>query len=154
MNHSRRSIVKRWHSDTMQSWASAGGGQNGHSPPLEIGSKNHTFLENLKSALLFRLIDLIPAMTVYLTVIHSSLILRVARSFDIFSRTFFQCVSVSGVKRSGDARDDSLIVCPGPLTGGEVGIPAQPAKDCKGNPGSFLFLGGARFCLRQETEVQ
>jgi len=37
---------------------------------------------------------------------------------------------------------------------GEVGIPAQPAKDCKGNPGSFLFLGGARFCLRQETEVQ
>ena len=23
--------------------------------------------------------------------------------------------------------------------GGEVGIPAQPAKDCKGNPGSFRF---------------
>jgi len=94
------------------------GGAKWAFPPLEIGSKNHTFLENLKSALLFRLIDLIPAMTVYLTVIHSSLILRVARSFDIFSRTFFQCVSVSGVKRSGDARDDSLIVCPGPLTGG------------------------------------
>ena len=28
---------------------------------------------------------------------------------------------------------------PGPLTGGEVGIPAWPAKDCKGNPGSFRF---------------
>jgi len=44
----------------------------------------------------------------------------------------------------------------GPLTGGEVGISAQPAKDCKGNPGSFRFsvLRGARFCLRQETEVQ
>ena len=44
----------------------------------------------------------------------------------------------------------------GPMTGGEVGIPAQPAKDCKGNPGSFRFpvFRGALFCLRQETEVQ
>jgi len=31
------------------------------------------------------------------------------------------------------------LYCPGPLTGGEVGIPAQPAKGCKGNPGSFRF---------------
>ena len=37
---------------------------------------------------------------------------------------------------------------PGPLTGGEVGIPAQPAKDCKGNTGSFrfsVFRGGHVF---------
>ena len=39
-------------------------------------------------------------------------------------------------------RDESLIAVSrsGPLTGGgEVGIPAQPAKDCKGNPGSSRF---------------
>ena len=45
-------------------------------------------------------------------------------------------------------RTDKISECnPGPLTGGEVGIPAQPAKDCKGNPGVFvfLFLGGHIF---------
>ena len=37
----------------------------------------------------------------------------------------------------------------GPLAGGEVGIPAQPAKDCKGHPGIFrsVFRGGT--CLPQ-----
>ena len=36
-------------------WASAGGGQNGHLPPLDIGTKNQKFLENLKLAAKFRL---------------------------------------------------------------------------------------------------
>jgi len=31
-------------------WASAGGRQNGHLPPLEIGTKKQKFLENAKSA--------------------------------------------------------------------------------------------------------
>jgi len=39
--------------------------------PLEIGSKKQKFIENLKSAVSFRLIGLILAMTVYLPVLHS-----------------------------------------------------------------------------------
>ena len=42
----------------------------------------------------------------------SSSLHRVARSLDIFSGTYFQRGSVSGVKRSGDDWDDSLIACP------------------------------------------
>jgi len=38
--------------------------------PLEIEFKNHKFLENLKSAVLFLLIDLILAMTVYLPAMY------------------------------------------------------------------------------------
>ena len=38
-------------------------GQNGHLPPLEIGSKNQTFLKFLRSAAYYRLFDLILAMT-------------------------------------------------------------------------------------------
>ena len=44
---------------------------------------------------------------------------------------------------------------PGPLTGGEVGIPAWPAKDCKGNPGSFrfsVFRGGHVFALNRKLK--
>jgi len=52
-------------------WASAGRGQNGHLPPLEIGPKNQNFLENMKSASQFRIIDLILAMTLYLPVRQS-----------------------------------------------------------------------------------
>jgi len=37
-------------------------------PPLKNGTKNQKFLENLKSEAQFRLIDLIPALTVYLPV--------------------------------------------------------------------------------------
>ena len=45
------------------------GGQNGHlPPPLKNGTKNQKFLDNLKSDAQFRLIDLIPALTVYLPV--------------------------------------------------------------------------------------
>jgi len=47
------------------------GRQNGHFPPLAIGPKNQDFLENMKSAAQFRLIELILAMTVYLPVRHS-----------------------------------------------------------------------------------
>jgi len=43
-------------------WASARGGKT------EIGSKKQTFLENLKPAAKFRLIDIILAMTVDLPV--------------------------------------------------------------------------------------
>jgi len=43
-------------------------GGNGHLPPYEIGTKHQKFLENLKSAVKFRLTDLILAMTVYLSV--------------------------------------------------------------------------------------
>jgi len=32
-------------------WASAGGGQNGHLPPLEIGTKKQKFMENVKSGI-------------------------------------------------------------------------------------------------------
>jgi len=48
-----------------QKWASAGGCKTSILP-LEIGAKNQTFLENMKSAAQFRLIDLISAMTIYL----------------------------------------------------------------------------------------
>jgi len=41
--------------------------QNGHFPPLDIESKNQNFLESLKSLS----IDLIVAMTLYLSVRHS-----------------------------------------------------------------------------------
>jgi len=41
-------------------------GENRHLPPIEIGPKNQNFLENLKSAAQFRLINLSLAMTVYL----------------------------------------------------------------------------------------
>jgi len=45
------------------------GGQNGHLPPLEIGTKNQTFLENLKLAAKFRLNNFIDVgTTVYLPV--------------------------------------------------------------------------------------
>jgi len=37
-------------------------------PPLKNGTKNQKFLDNLKSEAQFRLIDLIPALTVYLPV--------------------------------------------------------------------------------------
>jgi len=47
------------------------GGQNGHLPLLEIGPKNQNFLENMKSAVQFRLINWILAMTVCLPVRHS-----------------------------------------------------------------------------------
>jgi len=48
------------------------GFQNGHFPPLEIGPKKEkNFLENMKSAAQFRLIDLILAMTVYSPVRHT-----------------------------------------------------------------------------------
>jgi len=46
------------------------GGETGICPPLEIGPRNN-FLENVKSAAQFRLIDLILAMTVHLPVRHS-----------------------------------------------------------------------------------
>ena len=48
------------------------GRQNGHLPSLEIGSKNRNFLENMKSAAQFRLIDVIVAMTVYFPVRHTA----------------------------------------------------------------------------------
>jgi len=51
----------------MRPWASAGVAKQAFSP-LEIGIKNPNFLENLKSAAQFRLIDLILAKTVYLPV--------------------------------------------------------------------------------------
>jgi len=41
-------------------------GKNGHLYPLEIGTKNQNFLDNLTSAAQFRLIDLFLAMTRYL----------------------------------------------------------------------------------------
>ena len=53
----------------------------------------------------------------------------------------FQDLSRNGRPKVTNRRNDQMIknVVAGPLTGGEVGIPAQPAKDCKGNPGSFRF---------------
>jgi len=48
-------------------WASAGGTKRAFSP-LEIGTKNQKFLENLKLAPKFRLIYLIVVMPVYLPV--------------------------------------------------------------------------------------
>ena len=46
--------------------AQGGGGKTGICPSqLEIGTKNQNFLENLTSAVQFRLIDLFIAMTVY-----------------------------------------------------------------------------------------
>jgi len=51
-------------------WASAGGG-NGHLPPLETGTKNQNFQENMNPTAQFRLIVFILAMTVYLPVWHS-----------------------------------------------------------------------------------
>jgi len=39
--------------------------------PLEIGPKNQHFLENMKSAAQFRLLDVILAITVYFRVRHS-----------------------------------------------------------------------------------
>jgi len=53
-----------------RSWASAGG-KTGICLPLEIGTKNQKFLEKLKSAVYFRVINLILAMTVYLPIWHS-----------------------------------------------------------------------------------
>jgi len=41
------------------------GGQNGHYPPLEIGTKKENFLENVKSAVQFRLVGLVLVMTVF-----------------------------------------------------------------------------------------
>ena len=46
-------------------WASAGGAKRAFSP-MEIGPKSQNFLENLKSAAQFRLINLILVMAVYL----------------------------------------------------------------------------------------
>jgi len=40
--------------------------------PLEIGTKNQKFLENLKLAAKFRLIHIIVAITVYLPVRHDT----------------------------------------------------------------------------------
>jgi len=40
-------------------------GDNGHFPPIEIGTKNQNVLENLQSEALFRSIELLLAMTVY-----------------------------------------------------------------------------------------
>jgi len=51
----------------MSSWASAGG-EKWAFAPLEIGTKNQKFLENLKLAVKFRSIHLIVAMTVYFPV--------------------------------------------------------------------------------------
>jgi len=42
-----------------------------HCPSLNIGTKHQNFLENLMSAVQFRLIDLFLAMTVYLLLRHS-----------------------------------------------------------------------------------
>jgi len=42
--------------------------QNGHLPPLEIETKDQNFFENMKLAANFRVIHLIIAMTVYLSV--------------------------------------------------------------------------------------
>ena len=54
------------------SCASAGGGvKRAFAPPLEIGTKKPKFLENLKSASWFRLIDLIIAITLDLPAWHS-----------------------------------------------------------------------------------
>ena len=47
-----------------ETWAAAGGERA--FAPLEIGTKNQNFIENLTSAAQFRLIDLIISMTVYL----------------------------------------------------------------------------------------
>ena len=47
------------------------GVQNGHFPPLEIGTKNQNLLENVTSAAPFRLIDLFLTMTVYQPVRNS-----------------------------------------------------------------------------------
>jgi len=43
-------------------------GENEHLLPLEIGTNNQNFIENLTSAAQFRLIELIIAKTVYLLV--------------------------------------------------------------------------------------
>jgi len=53
------------------SWTSTGGEKRAFSPPLGIGTKKQKFLENLKSASSFRLIDLILAITLYLQVWYS-----------------------------------------------------------------------------------
>jgi len=45
-----------------------GGGQTDISPPLEIGSKKEKFLENVKSAVQFRLVGFILAMAVFLPI--------------------------------------------------------------------------------------
>jgi len=47
------------------------GGTRRAFPPLEIGPKNQTFLEIMKSAAPFWLTDLILAMTAYLPVRHT-----------------------------------------------------------------------------------
>jgi len=52
----------------MCSWASAGGSKIGISPPLEIGTKDQNFFENLELAANFGVIHLIIALTVYLSV--------------------------------------------------------------------------------------
>jgi len=44
--------------------------------PLEIGTKNHKFLENMKLVAKFRLIHLIVAMTVYFPVWRMTLTLH------------------------------------------------------------------------------
>ena len=49
-------------------WASEGGAKRAFALPLEIGTKNQNFLENMNSAAQFRLFNLIRAMTVYLPV--------------------------------------------------------------------------------------
>ena len=46
--------------------------ENGHSTPLEIGTKNQKFLEKLKLAAKFRLIDLIVPIRVSIVVITVS----------------------------------------------------------------------------------